>query len=225
MISQRLVGGKFNEMMASLPLSGEPDCGKVVFMQNTSLMDEANHNEDSRGLKQPLRVVIAYDDLAAGRRAMSVLGNVSRALGNSIRFDPIPWSFDLLADIDWRSVAADDAVKADILIIACSSSRPLPAEVGRWTKSAMDRKRGTATAVVALFGVEEAPDGSASPRLEFIKKAAEEAGLEFFAPRPGGELNEAIADIHRRAETVTPLLSGILQHHPKSDRRKTEMRT
>lgn len=95
-------------------------------MQVQHFMDETNLDPDSTDTKQALRVVIAYNDVAAGKRAMRVLADLGKGLGEDIEFQPLPWSFDLLADMDWREVAAHDAVKADILIIATSSTNPLP---------------------------------------------------------------------------------------------------
>jgi hypothetical protein len=193
-------------------------------MQTTAVIDEAKGTEGSSGGDQPLRVVVAYDDLGSGQRAMRVLGNVAAALGDAIEFEPMPWSFELLADVDWRKVAASEAVNADIVIIASSSSRPLPPEVGRWTKAAIQQKQGTATAVVALFGPEGNPDGAGSPRLEFIQNATREAGLVFFAPARRQEFEEILADIHRRAEMSTPILAGILKHKAGPDSIQRQVR-
>lgn len=182
-------------------------------MQATEFMDEASLDTDSQDRNPPLRVVIAYDDLAAGKRAMRVMTDLGKNFGEDIQFEAIPWRFDLLADVDWRAVAASDAVRADILTIATSDAQPLPPAIGRWAEDAIDHKRGTAAAVVALFGPEGNPDGADSARLAAIQTAAQRAGLDFFAPAPSPEINEVIARIHQRAEMVTPVLEGILHHY------------
>ena len=183
-------------------------------MQAQHFMDEINLDADSTDAKSALRVVIAYDDVAARKRAMRMLADLGKDLGNDIEFQPLPWPFARLADIKWSKVGDRDAVNADILIIATSSASPLPPAVGRWAEAAISQKRGTAAAVVALFGSDENPDGAGSSRLEAIWTAAQRAGLAFFAPAPRHELDEAIERIHRRAEMVTPLLAEIL-HHPQ----------
>jgi len=177
-------------------------------------MDEAAFDRASREPGRALRVVIAYNDIAGGRRAMHVLANIAKELGNDIEFQPLPWLFGLLADVDWREVAASDAVSADILIIATSSTNPLPQAVGRWGEAAISQKRGTHAAVVALFAGGEYPAGSGSSQLEAIQMAARQAGLDFFAPAPHLELDVAVERIRQRAEMVTPLLEEILHHHP-----------
>ena len=185
-------------------------------MQAQHFMDETNLVADSTGTESALQVVIAYDDIAAGGRAMRVLADLGEGLGDAIEFQPIPWSFDLLADVDWREMAATDAVNADILIIGTSSTNPLPLAVQRWVETAIAQKRGTDAAVVALFGLEENPDRAGSSRLEAIQAVARQAGLDFFAPAPHHELDEAIERIHRRSKMVTPLLAEILHHQPAS---------
>ena len=182
-------------------------------MHNKLSTEETEFVADGTEKPRALRVVIASNDIAAGKRAMRVLGDLGKGLGDELEFQPIPWSFDFLADVDWREVAASDAANADILIIATSSANPLPPDVGGWAQAAISRKQGTLAAVVALFGPEENPDGAGSSRLEAIQTAAQRAGLDFFAPTPRHELDEAITGIHQRAEMVTPVLEEILHHH------------
>ena len=146
-------------------------------------MDETNLDPDSTDTKQALRVVIAYNDVAVGKRAMRVLADLGKGLGEDIEFHPLPWSFDLLADMNWREVAAHDAVKADILIIATSSTNPLPSAVERWAKATISQKRGTAAAVVALFGSDENPDGAGSSRLEAIRDGSSTSGSRLLRAR------------------------------------------
>ncbi len=182
-------------------------------MQPQYLMDETYLDTDSTDTKQELRVVIAYDDLDAGQRAMRVLANLGKGLGDATEFQPLPWPFELLADADWRDAAASEAVNADILIVAASGANPLPPAVGRWVKDVIGRKRGTNAAVVALFGPEEDPDGTRSSRLEDIQGASQRAGLDFFAPMPRRELDDVVTIVHQRAEMVTPVLEEILYPH------------
>ena len=54
---------------------------------------------------------------------------------------------------------------------------------------------------------------AASPRLQALHAAAQEAGLDFFAP-PGqlnrSELDATLEQIHQRTETITPVLHAFL---------------
>jgi hypothetical protein len=187
-------------------------------MQGARFIDEANLDLDSATTRSHLRVVIAYRDLAASQRALRVMADLGQGLGDKMEFHPVPWSFELLADADWSDAASRDAIDADILIIASSSVEPLPPAVARWIETAISHKRGTAAAVVALFGAGENPDASGLSRLAAIQAAARRAGLDFFSPAPRQALDEALANIQRRAEMVTPLLEEILRRHPPAPR-------
>ena len=129
-------------------------------------------------------VVIAYDNVAAGQRAMRLLSYLRREHGESIRFQPQPWRFDLLGHPDWRQFAVADALKADLLIISASGGSGLPTAIRSWITACFARKRGANAAVVGLCGSEGKMDDADSPRLQFLQSAAREAGLEFFAPLP-----------------------------------------
>lgn len=131
-----------------------------------------------------LQVVIAYDEIPAGKHALRAMAGLGRGLAEDVAFHLATWSFGRLAEEGWGEVAAGDAVRADILIIATSSANPLPTAVRQWTESAIRRKHGSAATVVALFGPEENPDGNGSSRLEAIRSMAQGAGLDFLAPTP-----------------------------------------
>ncbi len=129
----------------------------------------------------PLRVVIAYGDLAAGKRAMHVMGELGKRVDDNVQFHTLPWRFDLLADADWRAMATRDALSAEMLIVATSDNGPLPPGVALWIEETIHQKRGTSAAVVALLG--HAGNVEAGPRhWQAIKTAAREAGLDFFSP-------------------------------------------
>ena len=55
-------------------------------MQAHDFIDETNSNPDSMGSKSAVRVVIAYNDLAAGKRAMRVISGFGKELGDETEF-------------------------------------------------------------------------------------------------------------------------------------------
>jgi hypothetical protein len=180
-----------------------------IFRDDTSRDTEAGHGSEA------LRVVIAYNDLPAARRAMRMLADLDKGLGDDIEFQPSPWPFELIMDPGWREAALSDAIAADILILTTNAPGPLPLAVERWVEFVTSQKRGTDAAVVALFGSEENPEEIGSLRLAAIRTVAERTGLDFFAPAAHAELNERVRSIQQRAETVTPLLWEILRSaHP-----------
>jgi hypothetical protein len=170
-----------------------------------------NHTPDA-DVRTTLNVVIAYDDVPAGQRAMHTLADLTRDVGEEMDLGPQLWKFEYLEDPDWRALAAADAIKADLLIISTTSETELPATVEDWVTTCLAQKRGTCAAVVALLGTVNNRDEPDSPRLQFIQRASIEAGLDFFAPRPRHEdsLNLTLESIHRRADTVTRTFDEIL---------------
>lgn len=137
---------------------------------------------DSTNAPRIVRVVIAYSDVAAGKRAMRLVTKIAETSGGKVDFQAIPWSFQLLANSEWQEDAANDALKADILIFATSGANALPHAVGWWAEEVISRKRGTTTAVVALLGREHNAEKHASPGLRSLQAATKLAGLDFLAP-------------------------------------------
>jgi len=129
-------------------------------------------------------VVIAYDDVPAGQRTMHILDRVDHAAGGTLKLCPLLWRFDILEDPGWRAEATIDTQRANLLIISTSSKGDLPAAVQEWVRSCLSQKQGHAAVVVALLGPADDTDAPDSPRVQFLRNAAEAAGLDFFAPTP-----------------------------------------
>ncbi|MBI3849959.1 MAG: hypothetical protein HY298_06665 [Verrucomicrobia bacterium] len=181
-------------------------------MKNELPLNLAPTLDDSK-VDATLNVVIAYDDIPAGQRAMRTLANLTRGIGDEIEFRPQLWRFEFLEDPDWRAVAAAETINADILIISTSSETELPVVVESWVRSCLAQKRDDTIAVVALLGSADKTDKSDSQRYQFMQRAARDGGFDFFAPsaRHEDSSDSTIESIRQRAETVTPILDDILQ--------------
>jgi hypothetical protein len=153
---------------------------------NGQLLETLTHSEIFQAYEQdqnhPLRVVIAYDGLSAGQRALRMLIGILNGIGDGFPFVPLPWAFDLLADAGWRNLASIDAIESDIVIIATNSGHSLPSAVREWAGSIIQGKRGSSAAIVALFGPEDSPHAANLSGLEEMRTAAAQAELAFFAP-------------------------------------------
>src|SRR5215472_17322151 len=79
-----------------------------------------------------LNVVIAYEDLETGKRAMKTYDYLVEHLGEQCLFANQMWKFDVLAVPKLREIAARDAAAAEIIIIAAHEGRDLPTEVKSW---------------------------------------------------------------------------------------------
>ena len=81
-------------------------------------------------------VVIAYDDVPAARHAIRSLTSIFNRLGLGRDIHPDLWRFDLLEDPDNFAAALADGIKADIIVIATSSSHRLNGLVENGLRSA-----------------------------------------------------------------------------------------
>ena len=143
-------------------------------MRTTLLPDKRLEKQASRAFK----VIILYDQLAAAQRAMRIFSH----LESEVAFQPFPWRFDFVTDPKLREFAAADALKADLIIISTITRSDLPSAVQDWLLACLARMRGSNAAIVALSGTEEEADPTDSSWFEFLRLAANNAGLDFFPP-------------------------------------------
>jgi|ERR1051325_949428 hypothetical protein len=151
------------------------------------------------------KILIAYDTVAAGQRAMQLFSWLGRIHGEELDFRPQLWSFDLLADPNWRELAGADLMQADMILVAALGQSDLPAHMRTWLSACLTRRQGADAAIVALFGTEDDTDDPGSPRLKFLEGEAKAAGLQFFAPLPRSTTASA-GEVYWRAPalTITP---------------------
>lgn len=140
-------------------------------------------------------VFIAYGGLAAGSLAIALVNRLEKSAQADERFQLSLWPFNVLSEGGDLDQATQEAVQADLLIIATDELAPLPTTVGWWLEDVIRQKDGTASAVIALFGSEEYPDQVGSFRLETLRTAVRRAQLGFFMPRPGREAGDLISHI------------------------------
>ena len=147
-------------------------------MRTTRLLDKRLEKQASR----PFNVLILYDQVAAGQRAMHLFSRLGREHELQIAFQPFPWRVDFVTDPKLVELAAADALKADLIIISTTTRSDLPSAVQDWLLACLARMRGSNAAIVALSGTEEEVNQADSPWLEFLRRAAKDSGLDFFPP-------------------------------------------
>jgi hypothetical protein len=166
---------------------------------------QITHKPNSRSAKieeesaNEVIVAIAYDDLRAGQWAGRLFSSVAREEAGNLRFRLQPWRFDFLADPEWSRFAAAEAQQADLLVLAVTHSPNLPAAVQRWLNEWFDGKRGDHSALVVLIESDNDSLDSNSSTLQFLRHAAEEAGLDFFTPHAA-----QVNDMHNRLHVPQP---------------------
>lgn len=185
-------------------------------MRTQPITDGMSLDQEAVDAGPPLRTLIAYEDLVAGLRAMSLLSTVCRQPGTALKSQVLPWSFELLAEPDWARAAAREAARADLLIIATRSHRPLPSAVMQWVQGTLSRPHGNLAAIVALFEPEAVLEPDAIARFAALETAAQNAGITYLAPAPRREIETVLAGIHRRAARALPLNNQLANYHPSA---------
>jgi hypothetical protein len=132
-----------------------------------------------RDINSALNVVIAYEDLETGKRAMKTYEYMVQQLGDQCLFANQMWKFDVLAVPKLKEIAAKDAAAAEIIIVAAHEGRDLPAEVKSWIEMWLGYKT-EASALVGLFDGEN----ESTPARNYLAEVARRAKIEFFS-QPG----------------------------------------
>jgi len=166
-----------------------------------------------RDINSALNVVIAYEDLETGKRAMRTYEYMVQQLGEQCLFANQMWKFDVLAVPKLKEIAAKDAAAAEIIIISAHDGRELPAEVKSWIEIWLGYKT-EASALVGLF------DGQSefNPARAYLAEIASRAQIEFFCQptqwqgAPHTRSTTTLA--HPRSEKTIAFLASATQDVP-----------
>ena len=126
-----------------------------------------------------LKVFVAYEDIAAGKRAKETCDALAGNLGRDWKIKNQIVSFKMMNVPEWLCAAAVEAALADVIIVACSGNK-LPRSAKDWVELWMCRDT-RAMSLVALF---ECPTEDATkirPAKEYLATAAKLAGMQFFS--------------------------------------------
>jgi len=139
-------------------------------------------------------VLVAYQDLETGKQAKSTYDFLVEKLGAECHFTSQMWKFDVLNIPHLRELAVKDALKADIIIIACHGG-DLPFEVKAWIELWLaERHRPFAlVAMFASYGEQGYIDGEVRG---YLADVAKRGGMEFFA-QPDDNSADGKADVIR----------------------------
>jgi hypothetical protein len=82
--------------------------------------------------RSDLQVLVAYDNFTAGTRAMEMLKRINRQCGGPERMAHVMWRFDLISDASFFELAINEALAADIVVIATIEGIELPQKIKDW---------------------------------------------------------------------------------------------
>ena len=177
-----------------------------------------NFRIDNWGLRgrSLFKVLIIYEEVTTGQRAMRMIGDVLRGSGAHTDFEPSLWKLDLLLVPKFRELAAREAAAADMVVISAHDRETLPVAVQTCVEAWPSRVPTHRGALVALIELTETQTEARPETALFLRKLAEQAGMDFFVQwfRPPARTTElTVAQIAQRAGVVSSVLDEIL-HHP-----------
>lgn len=120
-------------------------------------------------------MVSIYDSEEAIRDAIDASNIVLRELGDGIEADRTTWNLQLLDANNTRSLAAEEAARADVIVIALAGNEPTPALkewVAQWQKN-----RELPGGLLALIPVGET--GGKGALADFLYETAVTAHMDF----------------------------------------------
>jgi hypothetical protein len=128
-----------------------------------------------------LKVLIAYEDITTGQRAMKLCAKLIDQLGSKYQFRTCLWRFDLLRVAKLIAIAAQDANESDLVLISTHDCGELPAAVKKWMAAWPGPAPPNAKALVALLerAGETAPVDS--PVQSYLQAFAEKSRFDFFS--------------------------------------------
>jgi hypothetical protein len=126
-----------------------------------------------------VRVLMMYDDLSAGNRAMRLLDSLQHHCGREMTFQSDMWKFDTLRAPSIAKLAAQDAGNADVIIVSAHGSEELPEEVKAWFNLWAGQRISHPTTLVALLDHAPGLLPEFDPAQSYLEQTARQAGLNF----------------------------------------------
>jgi hypothetical protein len=145
----------------------------------TSAMADV-YSQPDQDERPQFKVVIIYEDSAAGKRAKHFYDRVIREFIDECNFSLELWNFQVLAVAEIGNSAARAAAKADFVILSMHRKAQLPAQtrdwIERWSGLTTDNK----SALVALLDQPAMKRGTFASTLDYLRKVADRNGISFY---------------------------------------------
>jgi hypothetical protein len=163
------------------------------------------------------KIVIAYENLAAGLRAKEMTERLAAQLESELEVKSDLWKFEMLDHPQLRGHAATAAAAADMVVVSTGRSDELPAHVQTWIDDWLPLKKGGVTALVALVDPATESPGKPSRLCAYLRQVAEEGGMDFFsqpAVSRRGRWDDSFATLQPWAKDSSLVLDGAFQDPP-----------
>ena len=136
-----------------------------------------------REVRPEFNVVLAYDEITGGMRAKECFDELTRLHGELFKFNCQLWNFELMRKPELFEAAAQDAAKAEMMVIATRRSEAISGEAERWIENWVRSKGAGRDAILVLLSGKGAATGS-GPGMR-LRKMAEPWGVTFLCKEVG----------------------------------------
>ena len=164
--------------------------------------------------ERALNVVIAFDDLRAGRKAKELCDRLALRLSPDCALHIGLWSLSVLQIPQVLQAAAKQAARAALVVIAVDGQTDLTLSAKTWVTMFSTGRTSADGALAVLFHGASRLRENLAPSCAFLRRAARTAGRTFFSQviETDDDLTYSFELMHQRASTRTAVLNAILEH-------------
>jgi hypothetical protein len=134
--------------------------------------------ESDQTARPELKVVILYDEPAAGRYALAEVRNASGGVKKAPLLDVRLWRFDFLLDDVLAELAIPEIIAADVLLVSIEQQKSLTIPVTQRLQSALLQKLGQTAAMAILSQPARHFDIGDNAAVGALRATAKVAGLD-----------------------------------------------
>lgn len=149
-----------------------------------TLMQATLRVREIGGSTNQLRAVAAYEDSATDARVCEFCTNLARQLGKACELDKQMWLLSELRVPRLRTIAAQDAAEAQVIIISVHHCEELPPELQSWLELWLARKKSGPTLLLALL--DPVYLGVSATLRTYLETIAQKAHAEFLVQSEDG---------------------------------------
>ena len=148
-------------------------------MQHSSII--LSHRCRYRDDRPKCKVVIIYEDSAAGRRAKHFCEEVLRKLVDACDISLDLWNFQVLGLSQVADAALQAAARADVVILSMHGTAELPVMTKDWIERWSERIADSMPMLVALVAPAKAEPDTLASTLSYLRSLAGENQISFWA--------------------------------------------
>ena len=149
-----------------------------------------------------MKALIIYDDFASAVRASTALRQAAHRAKVRANWNLRPWRADILRFTPAADAALNDAVDADVIMLAGRRVYALPPWLRQWLESWGSRRKAEDCALVVVRDETEGKGSAPHPELSLF---AERHGLDFIVENDTSSDDEILSSVLTLPEDDSPV--------------------